>query len=69
MWRGPRCSQTVVPKQKRPLRPRGGGFGGSEVKKAPKPLQPLQGPGWSQGEGGPQAHVVGPRWSQSEEGP
>ena len=65
---GPRWSQSeagpharevgasVVPKQKRPPRPCGGGLGGPKAKEA----SPMQwAPRWSQSEGGPLAHAVG----------
>ena len=67
---GPRWSQSeggplahavgasVVPKRRRPPRPRGGGLGGPKAKEAPTPTR--CGPQWSQSEGGPHAQVVWP---------
>ena len=79
MWHGPQWSQSeggplahaamalVVPKQRRPPHPCGGGPRGPKAKEAPGPM--WQGPRWSQSEGGPLAQGRGPRWSQSEGGP
>ena len=93
---GPRWSQiewgphahvagaSVIPKRRRPPRPRGGHLGGPKAKGAPATMR--RGPPWSQTGGGPLAHVAGasvvpkekrpprpcgrgPRWSQNTGGP
>ena len=86
MRRGPRLSQSeggphahavgapVVPKRRRPPRPRGGGPSGPKAKEAPTPMR--LGAPVSRSEGGPLAHALGasvpmrwgPQWSQSEGG-
>ena len=65
---GPRWSQSeggtlahavgasVVPKRRRPPRPRGGGLGDPKAKETPSPM--LRGPRWFQSEGGPPADAV-----------
>ena len=69
MWWGPRWSQSkggtlahavgasVVPKQRRPPRPCGGGLRGPKTKEAPSNTR--RGPRWSQSEGSPLAHAAG----------